>query len=199
MALDIIFWDRHYQSGDTGWDMGQVSPPLKEYIDQLQDKQQAILIPGAGNSYEAQYLLQQGFTHITVVDIAPTAIARLKEKTKEHTDKIKIIQQNFFQHSGKYDLILEQTFFCAIDPGLRHDYAAHVFDLLNNNGRLVGLLFNKEFDRDGPPFGGHEKEYKALFASYFSFHTWAACYNSYPPRAGSEWFMILRKKDLATQ
>jgi hypothetical protein len=48
------------RSNETGWDLGQVSPPLKAYIDQLTDKNLRILIPGCGNSYEAEYLLEKG-------------------------------------------------------------------------------------------------------------------------------------------
>ena len=53
---------------------------MKKYIDQKLNKDLAILIPGAGNSYEAIYLMEQGFTNITVIDIAPTVIQLLKEK-----------------------------------------------------------------------------------------------------------------------
>jgi hypothetical protein len=44
--------------------------PIKNYIDTLKDKDIAILIPGCGNTYEAAYLLEQGFTNVTVIDIA---------------------------------------------------------------------------------------------------------------------------------
>lgn len=194
MLLDQSFWDNLYQKGETGWDMGTVSPPLKNYIDQLENKRSSILIPGAGNSYEALYLLQHGFTNISVVDIAPTAIAGLKEKSKDNREKIQVYNQDFFHHTGKYDLILEQTFFCALEPKLRKDYAAHMVDLLNEKGKLAGVLFNKEFPAGHPPFGGNEKDYQTLFTPYFNVRTWAPCYNSHPARAGSEWFMILEKK-----
>lgn len=193
MPLNKQYWNERYQSGETGWDMGRVSPPLKHYIDQITDKDTAVFIPGAGNSHEALYLLQSGFTDITIVDIAPIAVERLREKTKDNVDRIKIIEQDFLEHEGKYDLILEQTFFCALDPSLRKDYAKQMHHILNTKGKLVGVLFNKEFI-GGPPFGGNEKEYEALLAPYFHFHTWELCYNSYPPRAGSEWFMNLGKK-----
>lgn len=188
------FWENHYQSGQTGWDIGEVSPPLKDYIDQMENKQIHILIPGAGNSYEADYLLKNGFTDITVMDIAPTVIKRLKEKA--HTESLRVIEGNFFQHFDHYDLILEQTFFCALDPSLRNNYAQHAYDLLKPKGKLVGVLFNHYFDFGPPPYGGDASEYKKIFAPYFHFHTWASCYNSYSPRSGTEWFMILEKKRL---
>ncbi|WP_315822136.1 hypothetical protein [Paraflavitalea speifideaquila] len=71
LPLNADYWDNRYQHQQTGWDIGYVSTPIKDYIDQLIHKDLAILIPGCGNSYEAEYLLQQGFTHITLIDIAP--------------------------------------------------------------------------------------------------------------------------------
>ena len=56
------FWTQRYEQNQTGWDIGEISRPLKEYIDQLEDKNLKILIPGAGNAYEAEYLFKQGFT-----------------------------------------------------------------------------------------------------------------------------------------
>ena len=44
--LDAEFWENRYRNQETGWDLGTVSPPLKAYIDQLEDKDVAILIPG---------------------------------------------------------------------------------------------------------------------------------------------------------
>ena len=54
--LDAEYWEERYRAGTTGWDIGSPSTPLKEYIDQLQDPSKKILIPGAGNAYEAEYL-----------------------------------------------------------------------------------------------------------------------------------------------
>lgn len=49
--LDQEYWDKQYTSDATGWDLGTVSPPIKEYIDTLKEKNSNILIPGCGNSY----------------------------------------------------------------------------------------------------------------------------------------------------
>ena len=123
LPLGETFWNNQYVANATGWDLGEVSPPLKAYIDQLTRKNMRILIPGCGNTHEADYLLQQGFTNITVIDIAPTLVAQLTNKFASNPN-IKIILGDFFEHVGEYDLILEQTFFCAINPQLRKDYVA---------------------------------------------------------------------------
>ena len=51
------YWEERYQKGETGWDAGTITTPLKEYIDQLTDKNLTILIPGAGNGHEFDYLI----------------------------------------------------------------------------------------------------------------------------------------------
>ena len=119
--LDGSYWDLQYQLATTGWDLGVISPPIKAYIDQLTDKEISILIPGCGDTYEAEYLLEKGFTNITVLDIAPTLIEKLKVKFKNRK-AIRIIQGDFFEHQATYDLILEQTFFCALPPPMRQKY-----------------------------------------------------------------------------
>lgn len=186
------YWTQRYQSNEIGWDIGYPSMPLKEYIDQLTDKNVSILIPGAGNAYEAEYLFNKEFTNITVIDISAMPLKNLKERLP-HFPENKLILENFFEHNKKYDLILEQTFFCAIDPALRKSYAKKMHELLNPGGKLVGVLFNDSLNSDKPPFGGNKEEYITYFQSYFHFKTFESCYNSIMPRANRELFINLVK------
>jgi SAM-dependent methyltransferase len=189
--LDQAYWDAQYKAKATGWDLGIVSPPIQEFVDSIQDKNSAILIPGGGNSYEAEYLLQQGFTNITVIDIAPTLIAVLKQKFVNHPN-INIILGDFFEHQGQYDWIIEQTFFCALPPTMRPKYVWKMHQLLAPKGKIVGLLFNREFE-EGPPFGGNKVEYINLFSGAFTIQKMEICHNSVAPRANSELFIELEK------
>jgi len=187
MQLDQTYWETRYQTQQTGWDLGAVSPPLKAYADQLGDKSLKILIPGAGNGYEAEYLVNTGFTDVTGLDLAPSPLASLRGRVGENP-ALHLVQGDFFAHAERYDLVLEQTFFCALDPALRPAYARKAHELLNPGGRLVGLLFNVAFEHNGPPFGGSEDEYRALFASLFRLDTLETAHNSVKPRAGRELF-----------
>jgi SAM-dependent methyltransferase len=189
--LDKIYWDNQYQSNTIGWDLGEVSPPMKSYIDTLEDKAIRILIPGCGNTYEAEYLLEQGFTNVTVIDIAPTLIENLKTKFKDNPN-INIVLGDFFEHQGEYDIILEQTFFCALPPTMRQKYVWKMHQLLADKGKIAGLLFNRTFE-NGPPFGGSQEEYNLLFQQAFDFIKMEVCQNSATPRAGSELFVELQK------
>lgn len=190
--LDQNYWDSQYQAGKTGWDLGMVSPPIKKYFDEVEDKNLSILIPGGGNSYEAEYLLQQGFTKITVVDIAPSLVEKIKEKFSGKSE-IKILLGDFFEHQGEYDIVVEQTFFCALPPEMRQQYVSKMQALLKKDGLLVGLLFNRTFE-GGPPFGGDINEYENLFSPYFHLQHLATAPNSVTPRALSELWIEFKKK-----
>ena len=46
------YWNTRYLQNMTGWDIGHTSTPIKDYIDQLTDRDLKILITEAGNAYE---------------------------------------------------------------------------------------------------------------------------------------------------
>ena len=190
------FWELRYKNQTTGWDIGYPSIPIQTYCDQLEDRSLKILIPGAGNAYEAEYLHNAGFTHVSVLDLADAPLKALGQRVptfpKEH-----LFQENFFTHSGQYDLILEQTFFCSIipSPENRKAYAQKMSDLLASNGKLVGLWFDIPLtgNLEKRPFGGTKDEYLNYLTPFFKVETFEPCYNSIEPRMGSELFGIFRK------
>ena len=194
LPLDQTYWDNQYQANATGWDLGQVSPPIKTYINTIENKDAKILIPGCGNTYEAEYLLQQGFKNITVIDIAPTLVESLKQKFANNNN-ITIVLGDFFDHQGNYDFIIEQTFFCALPPTMRQKYVWKMHQLLTNYGKLIGLLFNREFEVS-PPFGGSLNEYEQLFTKAFIFNSISLAGNSIPSRANTELFIEFQKNEL---
>lgn len=186
------YWEKRWQENQTGWDIGEISTPLKEYFDQLTNKELKILIPGCGNAYEAEYLLNKGFTHVFIVEISQLAVDSFLKRCPQFP-KEKIIVGDFFDLKDQFDIIVEQTFFCAIDPARRDEYVKQTAQLLKPNGKLVGLLFNREFE-GGPPFGGNKEEYLKRFLSFFRIDVMETAYNSITPRAGSELFIRLSKK-----
>jgi thiopurine S-methyltransferase len=195
-TFNQTFWENRYQEQLTQWDIGRVSTPLKEYIDQLNTKNLRILIPGAGNAYEAQYLHEQGFEEVWVIDLAPSPLENLAQRCpsfpKEH-----LILGNFFEleETQQFDLILEQTFFCALDPSLREAYIQKMTKLIKPQGKLVGVLFGDVLlDRTQPPFGETTENLKNYFKNDFHFKHFEACHNSIKPRQGSELFVCLENK-----
>ena len=191
--LSDDFWNNRYKTNDFGWDIGDVSDPLKKYIEQVNNKELKILIPGAGNAYEAEFLFKLGFKNVYVLDFAEAPLKNIKKRLPEFPNH-QLIQQDFFAHKGQYDLIIEQTFFCAIDPILRSKYVQQMHELLAPNGKLVGLMFNDALNADKPPFGGNKEEYQKLFEDTFDIKKMEPCYNSIKPREGRELFVMIQHK-----
>jgi SAM-dependent methyltransferase len=184
MELNGNYWNSRYLTNQTGWDLGAASPPLIYLLEQIKNKNASVLIPGCGNAHEADYLLAQGFKNITLLDIAPAAVAAMQNRFKKHKE-IKVICQDFFAHQVQYDYVVEQTFFCALSPALRSDYVRKMAELLLPKGQLIGVLFNKVFEKEGPPFGGNVLDYKALFNARFT-AVFLPCTQSIPGREGHE-------------
>jgi methyl halide transferase len=186
--LSADYWTKRYAVGQTGWDLGSPATPLKQYLDQIQNKSLRILIPGAGNAYEARYAFELGFHDVHVLDFSSVPLEHFKQNSPNFPDS-QIHLQDFFSHQGSYDLILEQTFFCALNPSLRLKYVHQMKELLKPTGKLVGVLFNKIFENQGPPFGGTLQEYQMLFEREFDQVFIEPCHNSILPRQGSEVFI----------
>jgi len=191
--MEKSYWEKRWQENQIGWDIGNVSTPLKEYFDQLTDKNFKILIPGCGNAYEAEYLLKQGFTNVYIVEISQLAVDSFLKRCPEFPSE-HIFVEDFFLLEDQFDLIIEQTFFCAIDPKRRNEYAKKTFELLKPGGKLVGLLFNREFE-GGPPFSGEKEEYVKTFSPYFEIAKMETAYNSIAPRKETELFIRLLKRN----
>ncbi|MBW3468560.1 methyltransferase domain-containing protein [Arthrospiribacter ruber] len=187
--LDAQYWSARYEQNQTGWDVGYVTTPIKQYLDQFYQKEVKILIPGAGNAYEAKYAFENGFQNVFVLDLSPVPLQRFKKNNPGFPDG-QLILGDFFEHQGEYDLILEQTFFCALDPALREKYVSKMKSLLKPGGKLVGVLFGIEFSHEGPPFGGLKEVYLNLFRKHFPKVSIEPCHNSIVPRQGSELFIM---------
>ena len=179
------FWSNRYKTNETGWDIGSVSGPIKSILDGLSDKNIRILIPGAGNAWEAEYAWKSGFKDVYVLDISENALRNFKERLPEFP-KEQLIHADFFKHEGSYDLILEQTFFCALHPSLRSAYVEMMYRILVPGGSLRGVLFASAMNSDRPPFGGSETIYRNLFSPFFPKVKFELCKSSIEARSGNE-------------
>ncbi len=191
MKLNAEGWNARYLNENTPWDAGSATTPLREATSDLAKKTR-ILIPGAGLAHEAQHLHEQGFTDVYVCDWAAEALRSFHKRVPTFPEK-HLICADFFSLEGEYDVILEQTFFCAIHPDLRSAYAGKVQALLVDGGKLLGVLFGEIRKEEGPPFGGTKTEYLGYFEPLFSEVNITDCSNSIKPRLGRELFIELTK------
>jgi len=195
-SLDNSFWNIRYQNNQTGWDVGEISNPIKKWFNNQENKKINILVPGAGVGYEVKYGFENGFENIFYMDFSSRAADLFKEICPLFPKK-QILIGDFFSLKTPlfFDVIIEQTFFCAIDPVLRPNYVKKTKEILKENGKIIGLLFNREFATNGPPFGGTEKEYRRLFNSKFNFKKFENSLLSSLPRKEYEFWIELIKKN----
>ncbi len=191
------YWTKRYQENRIGWDIGYPSTPLVTYIDQLKDKSISILIPGAGNAYEAEYLWQKGFQNVFILDVSEYPLQQFQDRNPNFP-KSQLLLDDFFLHESQYDLIFEQTFFCSFVPtdDNRNAYTKHMAKLLKPKGKLVGVWFDVPLtgNMEKRPFGGNKDLYQNYLELFFETITLESCYNSISPRMGNELFGIFVKK-----
>lgn len=106
------YWEQRYTNQETGWDIGSSSTPLKEYIEQLENKNLKILIPGAGNGHEVSLLHELGFNQVYILDIAKQPLDRFKINNPtfpiDH-----ILHQDFLNYKSHSILLLNKLFLCT--------------------------------------------------------------------------------------
>ena len=194
-------WEERYQKSDTPWDL---SGPTPEFQLLLSDKKLffpgfQVLIPGAGRGHDA-IAMAKAEQEVSAVDFSETALNSLLAKAAEEKVTVTCFREDFFAlpkqsyHKERYDTLLEYTFFCAIDPGLRAAYANAAAALLKPGGFLVGLFFPTDGRADGPPFAMTRKEVETLFSPHFELEI-REPQQSIKPRAGKEFLGIFRRKN----
>jgi len=188
LKLDAEYWNNRYLDKTHRWDIGYPSPAITNYFDNIEDKTASILIPGCGSAYEGEYLHKKGFTNVTLLDISEETKKLFLARVPDFND-FKV--EEFFNLEGQFDYIIEQTFFCALNPNLRGKYASKMQTLLAPKGKLVGLMFEAELYQDHPPFGGNKLEYLPIFKPYFSSINMNLTSDSIEERMGRELFIEL--------
>jgi len=190
--LNAAYWQNRYAQNDFSWDIGYANKVLTDYVEQNVVKNAHILIPGAGSGHEVEYLWNKGYIHVYALDYATDAKALLLSRVSNFPED-KYLTCDFFELDQRFDLIIEQTFFCALNPALRPQYVDHMHRLLNKEGVLFGLLFDID-KNDGPPYGGNADEYVGLFQNKFELNVLQKCLESIAPRLGRELIFEFKKK-----
>ena len=166
------YWENSYNAGEMAWDLGEPTPIFKNWI-HSQKKPLSICILGAGNGWDALYFAEKGH-EVTAVDFADSAITNMTNSAKKKNLNLNILHEDIFNleklYDAQFDIVLEYTCYCAIDPNKRTNYIEMVNTLLKPSGKLVGILFpiDKELDGNGPPFGVDINTTMALFSKYFT-------------------------------
>ena len=107
-----------------------------------------------------------GNSRIIGADISATAVKNCREQLAGGVENVEFVEADFFAAAdlGDFDLIFDHTFFCAIDPSKRSDWAAKMGELLSvKKGRLLTIIYplpgEHLMSKEGPPF-------EVTFAAY---------------------------------
>lgn len=189
-------WQGHYDRGDLMWDIEQVSPPFANLWEERKVSPGKAIIPGCGRGHEVVYFAERGFD-MTGVDFAVGAVTHLERTLAERDLRARVIHGDFFSldvsHDDCYDIMFEQTFFCAIAPSQRSLYVETVTRILKKGGLLVALFYETG-TVGGPPFNTTCADIQNYFPPNFVVEYLEKAGDSIERRKGKEWLAILRKK-----
>lgn len=113
------------------------------------DSHDAVLDAGGGASTLVDYLLDDGFADVSVLDVSSNALVRSRERLDERADKVTWIEADIleFQPRRLYDLWHDRAVFHFLTEA--HDCDRYV-DVVRNSLRADGNLVLATFGPDGP-------------------------------------------------
>lgn len=190
------FWNTLYQTeANPGWNLNQPAPAFKDMLPRLKLPKSRILVLGCGEGEDAALFAEAGHV-VTAVDFSSEALERARNKYS-HLKNLNFICENIFnlphEWNHSFDVVVEHTLFCAIDPNKRNDLVTIWRRLLHEEGQLLSVFFTM-FKRQGPPFGTSEFEIRQRLTNSFQFLFWGRLRNSLPQRLGRELFVLGKKK-----
>jgi methyl halide transferase len=193
MGMD---WEELYRKGETHWDKGGASLPLKEYLAGHAVKGRAV-VPGCGRGHEVALAVEHGLDAMGL-DIAPTAVAEAKGRYPHLAERF--VLGSFFdppaQMRAAFDGVLEHTCFCALEPGLRAEYRRASDLVLRKGGLLIGVWYMNpklEDGSEGPPFRLSVEELTSLFANGYEVVEDYVPKVAFDGREGRERVRVLRR------
>jgi SAM-dependent methyltransferase len=176
-------WKSLWAKEITPWNIGTPAPPLQELVEKynLLAGQSGLraLVPGCGQGFDVTFLAKQPqVSYACGVDLSPLAIQQARNIAgqqnlpTEVAQKIEFCDLDFFswQPDQKFNLVLDYTFLCAIDPSLRNEWSAQMSRLISPGGFLITIMYPLSDHTDGPPFALSITEYVLLllFELYFN-------------------------------
>ncbi|KAJ3678123.1 hypothetical protein LUZ60_001926 [Juncus effusus] len=162
-SSDINGWEKCWEEGTTPWDLGQVTPLVANLIQSETVPIGRVLVPGCGAYIMA---LAGPDRYVVGLDISETGIKKAKEWSCSSLNKeyFAFLVGDFFNWKSEeaFDLIFDYTFFCAIDPSLRSDWAKRIDELLKLDGELITLIFVISGQEEGPPYDNNLADYEEV-------------------------------------
>jgi len=145
-------WEKIYETKafeQTSWYQKRPEVSL-EFIQQLQIPKTAKIIDiGGGDSFFVDYLLESGYTNVTVLDISALAIERAKKRLGQLAEKVNWIVTDVvsFQPTETYDVWHDRAAFHFLTE--QQDIEAYITSLVKGTNEQSRLIIGT-FSEQGP-------------------------------------------------
>ena len=120
-------------------------------------------------------------------------------------DAVNVVQGNFFTYTDPtgvgFDIGYDYTFFCALMPDMRSDWAPAWRRILRPGGKLITLIFpvDESLPFEGPPWPVTPELYKELLDGKNGFVLVSMekvpDEQSHSQRSGKEWMAVWERRD----
>ena len=165
------------------------------------EKDKAIIDIGGGDSYLVDFLINQNYTDISVLDISEKALLRVQNRLESKAEKVHWIASDIteFKPSKKFDFWHDRAVFHFLtDPNDVKKYAEIAADSISEKGIMVIGTFSK----NGPlKCSGieikqyNEKEMSAVFERDFELVNFREIIHITPMQSEQHFiFCVFRKK-----
>ncbi|XP_072964228.1 probable thiol methyltransferase 2 [Typha angustifolia] len=157
-------WEKCWEKGLTPWDLGKPTPAVTHLVQSETLPKGRVLVPGCGTGYDV-VTLASAERFVVGVDISEGAIMKAKKWSSSFPNaNCLFLAADFFSWNPTelFDLIFDYTFFCAIDPSMRLDWAKKISDILKPDGELITLMYLVSDQEGGPPYNTAVADYKEV-------------------------------------
>ncbi|XP_073000543.1 probable thiol methyltransferase 2 [Typha latifolia] len=158
-------WEKSWEEGVTPWDLGGPTPVVTHLVQSQTLPKGRALVPGCGTGYDVVALANPE-RFVVGLDISESATIKAKEWSSSfpNANCFTFLAVDFFTWNPMelFDLIFDYTFFCAIDPCLRSDWAKKIRDILKPDGELITLIYTITDQEEGPPYNNTLDDYEEV-------------------------------------
>ena len=203
--------DYEVKNGDGGklkagqsFDAGRSCPYLDTFIEQnkasLEGK--TAVIPGCGRGYDVA-TFSKYCKEVTGLELAPTAVVSAQEFLGDSYQNASVMQGDFLADSPKvqYDIGYDYTFFCALHPDMRDNWATSWSQNICSQGLLITLIFpvlpEEARGQTGPPWPVWPELYSEHLEKHgFSLESLEKLPDSgsHPGREGKEYIAVWKRQ-----
>ncbi len=193
-----VDWQGAWREGRTPWDAGQSPPALRELLAADLVPPGRSLVPGCGTGYDLASLARAD-REVIGIDLSEKARDAFYEMHDDLPGPVRYEVTDFFafEIEGGVDFVWDYTFFCALDPHRRGDWAKVMARLVRPGGLLATLLFPFEdpiSDREGPPWPINTELVRGFLGTSFDEVQVTTVEQSHPGREGRERLAIWRRR-----